>query len=120
MHLMKPAHRSVMTPQPLSCVMHHVLLPSVPERACQCASSRAPPEPSPRLKRRCDRGRGREWPYLMLLQLLKLWEASFRYLGLLRQPFLSPSDAIARRMSEAVSVRVDSKERLLSMQDFIW
>lgn len=56
----------------------------------------------------------------MLLQLLKLWEASFRYLGLLRQPFLSPSDAIARRMNEAVSVRVDSKERLLSMQDFIW
>lgn len=63
MGLMKPAHRSVMTPQPLSCVMHHVLLPSAPERACQRASSRAPPEPLPRLKGRYGRGRRREWLY---------------------------------------------------------
>lgn len=47
---MKPAHRSVMTPQPLSCVMHHVLLPSAPEHACHRVSSRAPLESSPRLK----------------------------------------------------------------------
>lgn len=55
---MKPAHRSVMTPQPLSCVMHHVLLPSAPEHACHRVSSRAPLESSPRLKGVCVRGGG--------------------------------------------------------------
>lgn len=42
MCLMKPAHPSVMTPQPLSCVMHHILLPSSSEHGCHHVSSRAP------------------------------------------------------------------------------
>lgn len=39
---MKPAHPSVMTPQPLSCVMHHILLPSSSEHGCHRVSSIRP------------------------------------------------------------------------------
>lgn len=47
---MKPAHPSVMTPQPLSCVMHHILLPSSSEHGCHHASWKAPPEASHKLR----------------------------------------------------------------------
>lgn len=50
MCLMKPAHPSVMTPQPLSCVMHHILLPSSSEHGCHRASRKAPLEASHKLR----------------------------------------------------------------------
>ena len=56
---MKPAHPSVMTPQPLSCVMHHILLPSSSEHGCHHASSQAPPEASHQLQGYMAGGRRR-------------------------------------------------------------
>lgn len=50
MCLMKPAHPSVMTPQPLSCVMHHILLPSSSEHGCHHASWKPPLEASHKLR----------------------------------------------------------------------
>lgn len=103
---MKPAHRSVMTPQPLSCVMHHVLLPSAPEHACHRTPSRAPPEPSPRLKGAC----GGEGMGVVLLDASSTSQNSGRChsaTGVCQSGFLPPSYAITEQngdggMSEVV------------------